>query len=90
MPYDILAIICIDLPCVSECIYVCMYVVRHDIQIPCIRYMAINRLYLFIFNSFDRNTKSHAFHTCKIKLMVGEIINLCCAPHLISFLGSFA
>ena len=29
------------------CIYVCMYDVRHDIQIPCTRYVAINRLYLY-------------------------------------------
>ena len=28
------------------CIYVCMYDVRRDIQIPCTRYVAINRLYL--------------------------------------------
>ena len=46
--YDILAIVCINLGCVSECmyvsmciyvylcIYVCMYDVCHDIQIPCI------------------------------------------------------
>ena len=26
--------------------YVCMYDVRHNIQIPCTRYVAINRLYL--------------------------------------------
>ena len=36
MIYDILAIVCIHLPCVSESMYVCMYV-RHDIQIPCTR-----------------------------------------------------
>ena len=56
--YDILAIACLNLRCVSECmyvsmciyvylcIYVCVYDVRHDIQIPCTRYVAINRLYL--------------------------------------------
>ena len=49
--YDILAIVCLNLRCVSECmyvsmciyvylcIYVCMYDVRHDIQIPCTRYV---------------------------------------------------
>ena len=54
--YDILAIVCLNVRCVSECmyvsmciyvylcIYVCMYDVRHDIQIPCTRYVAINRL----------------------------------------------
>ena len=48
--YDILAIACLNLLCVSECmyvylcIYVCMYDVCHDIQIPCTRYVAINRL----------------------------------------------
>ena len=62
MSYDILAIVCLNLRCVSECmyasmciyvylcIYVCMYDVRHDIQIPCTRYVAINRLYLYLFN----------------------------------------
>ena len=31
--------------------YVCMYDVRHDIKIPCTRYVAINRLYLiFIYH----------------------------------------
>ena len=52
--YDILAIACLNLLCVPECmhvsmciyVYVCMYDVRHDIQIPCTRYVAINRLYL--------------------------------------------
>ena len=69
MSYDILAIVCLYLRCVSECmyvsmciyvylcIYVCMYDVRHDIQIPCTRYVAINRLYLYLeHKSFDKNT----------------------------------
>ena len=30
--------------------YVCMYDVCHDIQIPCTRYVAINRLYLIFYN----------------------------------------
>ena len=30
------------------CMYVCMYYVRHDIQIPRTRYVAINRLYLYL------------------------------------------
>ena len=55
--YDILAIACLNLLCVSECmyvimciyVYVCMYDVRHDIQIPCTRYVAINRLYLYLY-----------------------------------------
>ena len=25
----------------------CMYDVRHDMQVPCTRYLAINRLYLY-------------------------------------------
>ena len=28
--------------------YVCMCDVRHDIQIPCTRYVTINRLYLYL------------------------------------------
>ena len=50
--YDILAIACLNLLCVSECMYVylcmyvCMYDVCHNIQIPCTCYVAINRLYL--------------------------------------------
>ena len=55
--YDILAIACLNLLCVSECmyvimciyVYVCMYDVRHDIQIPCTRYVAINRIYLYLY-----------------------------------------
>ena len=57
--YDILAIACLHLLCVSECMYVsmciyvcmyvCMYDVRHDIQIPCTLYVAINRLYLYLY-----------------------------------------
>ena len=31
------------------CIYVCMYDVHHDIQIPCTRYVAINRLYFYLY-----------------------------------------
>ena len=30
--------------------YVCMFDVRHDMQIPCTRYLAINRLYLMYYN----------------------------------------
>ena len=60
MSYDILAIACLHLLCVSECmyvsmciyVYVCMYDVRHDIQIPCTRYVAINRLYLYLYLNF--------------------------------------
>ena len=52
-----LAIACLNLLCVSECmylsmciyVYVCMYDVRHDIHIPCTRYVAINRLYLYLY-----------------------------------------
>ena len=33
--------------------YVCMYDVRHDIQIPCTRYVAIYRLYLYLFYLFS-------------------------------------
>ena len=39
--------------------YVCMYDVRHDIQISCTRYVAINRLYIYLYlerKSFDKNT----------------------------------
>ena len=37
--------------CVFMYMYVCrpMYDVRHDIQIPCTRYVAINRLYLYLY-----------------------------------------
>ena len=42
--YDIVSIVCINLPCVSEC----MCDVRHDIQIACTPYVAMNRLYLYI------------------------------------------
>ena len=34
--------------CMYVCMYVCMYDVRHDIQIPCTRYVAINRIYLYL------------------------------------------
>ena len=34
--------------CSGAWLYVCMYDVRHDIQIPCTRYVAINRLYLYL------------------------------------------
>ena len=34
--------------CMYVCMYVCMYDVCHDIQIPCTRYVEINRLYLYL------------------------------------------
>ena len=34
--------------CIYVYMYVCMYDIRHDIQIPCTRYVAINRLYLYL------------------------------------------
>ena len=53
MSYEILASVCLSLPRLSECMYVrmyvCMYDVRHDMQIPCTRYLAINSLYLYIY-----------------------------------------
>ena len=65
--YDILAIACLNILCVSECmyvimciyVYVCMYDVRHDIQIPCTRYVAINRLYLYLYLIFY-NISNHS------------------------------
>ena len=38
------------------CIYVCMYDARHDIQIPCTRYVAINRIYLYLYLFYLINT----------------------------------
>ena len=32
--------------CMHACVHVCMYDVRHNTQIPCTRYVAINHLYL--------------------------------------------
>ena len=55
--YDILTIVCINLPCVSECMYVCMCDVCHDIHIPCTRYVAIHYLYLCSLPSFVRVVK---------------------------------
>ena len=44
------------------CMYVYMYDVRHDIQIPCTRYVAINRLYLYLY------LKVVTFSICTAKL----------------------
>ena len=53
------------------CIYVCMYDVHHYIQIPCTRYVAINRLYLYHYVRWvsvhlrAMMTLSHLHHTFK-------------------------
>ena len=44
--------------CVFMHIDPCMYDVRHDIQIPCTRYVAINRLYLYLYlMDFNRSSR---------------------------------
>ena len=52
--------------CVFVCIlcmyvYVCMYGVCHDMQIPCTRYVVINRLYLTNLSFTGRTFKALLF-----------------------------
>ena len=54
-------------------VYVCMYDVRHDIQIPCTRYVAINRLYLYLYINYSglcMSTHTYSFvNAMKIAVM---------------------
>ena len=75
-------IACLNLLCVSECmyvyscIYVCMYDVRHDIQIPCTRYVAINRLF-FIIKHEPRTV------TCKAYVIITALLHRVCISTIV-------